>query len=183
MVIGGVDEVGRGCLAGPVVAGAVILNSPIQGLDDSKKLTKKKREILFSQILESAVCSIGIIWSSEIDQLNILNATKKAMQIAISRLSVRPDYLRIDGMSLEIDIENKGIIGGDSLYPEIMAASIIAKVTRDEIMRSFDFIYPEFRFGKNMGYGTKHHLNLINNHQYTPIHRKSFNPLKSLLQA
>jgi len=183
MVISGVDEVGRGCLAGPVVAGAVILKSPIEGLNDSKKLTKKKRKILFSKILENAVCSIGIVWSNEIDQLNILNATKKAMQIAISRLSIRPDFVRIDGMSLEIDIENKGIVKGDTLYPEIMAASIIAKVTRDEIMRSFDFIYPEFRFGKNMGYGTKHHLNLINNHQYTPIHRRSFNPLKSLLQS
>ena len=162
MIIAGVDEVGRGCLAGPVVAAAVILKNSITGLNDSKKLSKKKREILYREIVENATSvSISIKWNDYIDKFNIKVASEHAMIDSINLLSVKPDKVLIDGFSLDIDIENEGVIKGDQKFEQIMAASIIAKVTRDEIMRSFHYIYPEYDFMSNSGYGTKKHLKAL----------------------
>jgi ribonuclease HII len=180
MIIAGVDEVGRGCLAGPVVAAAVILKNSITSLNDSKKLSKKKREILYDDIIEnSQSVSIGIKWNDYIDKHNIKVASEHAMIDAINSLSVRPDKVLVDGFSLDIDIKNEGIIKGDQKFEQIMAASIIAKVTRDEIMRSFHYIYPEYDFLSNSGYGTKKHLNALEQYSHTPIHRLTFKPLSN----
>ena len=180
MIIAGVDEVGRGCLAGPVVAAAVILKNSITSLNDSKKLSKKKREILYDNIIEnSQSVSIGIKWNDYIDKHNIKVASEHAMIDAINSLSVRPDKVLVDGFSLDIDIKNEGIIKGDQKFEQIMAASIIAKVTRDEIMRSFHYIYPEYDFLSNSGYGTKKHLNALEQYSHTPIHRLTYKPLSN----
>ena len=180
MIIAGVDEVGRGSLAGPVVAAAVILNDSIDSLNDSKKLSKKKREVLYSEILENATSvAVGVKWNDYIDKHNIKVASEDAMKDAISSLKVRPDKVLIDGFSLDIQIENEGIIKGDQKYHQIMAASIIAKVTRDEIMRSFHYIYPEYDFKSNNGYGTKKHLEALKKYSFTPIHRQTFKPISS----
>jgi len=180
MIIAGVDEVGRGCLAGPVVAAAVILNKSIDSLNDSKKLSKKKREVLYSEILENCTSvAVGVKWNDYIDKYNIKIASEDAMKQAISSLSVRPDKVLVDGFSLDIQIENEGIIKGDQKYEQIMAASIIAKVTRDEIMRSFHYIYPQYDFISNSGYGTKKHLEALDKYSYTPIHRLTFKPISS----
>ena len=180
MIIAGVDEVGRGCLAGPVVAAAVILNNSIDSLNDSKKLSKKKREFLYSEILENcASVAVGVKWNDYIDKHNIKIASEDAMKDAISSLSVRPDKVLVDGFSLDIQIENEGIIKGDQKYEQIMAASIIAKVTRDEIMRSFHYIYPQYDFISNSGYGTKKHLEALDKYSYTPIHRLTFKPIST----
>ena len=180
MIIAGVDEVGRGCLAGPVIAAAVILNNTIDSLNDSKKLSKKKREVLYIKILENATSvAIGVKWNDYIDKHNIKVASEDAMKEAISSLSVRPDKVLVDGFSLDIQIENEGIIKGDQKYEQIMAASIIAKVTRDEIMRSFHYIYPEYDFMSNSGYGTKKHLKALEKYSYTPIHRLTFKPIST----
>ena len=178
MIIAGVDEVGRGCLAGPVVAAAVILNDSINSLNDSKKLSKKKREVLYSEILENAT-AVGMKWNDYIDKHNIKVASEDAMKDAISSLKVRPDKVLVDGFSLDIQIENEGIIKGDQKYHQIMAASIIAKVTRDEIMLSFHYIYPEYDFKSNNGYGTKKHLEALKKYSFTPIHRLTFKPISS----
>ena len=176
----GCDEAGRGCLAGPVVAAAVILKNSITSLNDSKKLSKKKREILYDNIIEnSQSVSIGIKWNDYIDKHNIKVASEHAMIDAINSLSVRPDKVLVDGFSLDIDIKNEGIIKGDQKFEQIMAASIIAKVTRDEIMRSFHYIYPEYDFLSNSGYGTKKHLNALEQYSHTPIHRLTFKPLSN----
>ena len=180
MIIAGVDEVGRGCLAGPVLAAAVILNDSIDSLNDSKKLSKKKREILYDEILENcASVAVGVKWNDYIDKHNIKIASEDAMKDAISSLSIRPDKVLIDGFSLDIQIENEGIIKGDQKYEQIMAASIIAKVTRDEIMRSFHYIYPQYDFISNSGYGTKKHLEALEQYSYTPIHRLTFKPIST----
>jgi len=180
MIIAGVDEVGRGCLAGPVVAAAVILNNSIDSLNDSKKLSKKKREVLYGKILENATSvAVGVKWNDYIDEHNIKIASEDAMKDAISSLSVKPDKVLVDGFSLDIQIENEGIIKGDQKYEQIMAASIIAKVTRDEIMRSFHYIYPQYDFISNSGYGTKKHLEALDKYSYTPIHRLTFKPISS----
>ena len=178
MIIAGVDEVGRGCLAGPVVAAAVILGSPIENLNDSKKLTKKKRAFLYQKILDTALStSIGIKWNDYIDKHNIKIASEHAMVDAIKQLNVKPDKILVDGFTLEIGEHNEGIIKGDQKIQEIMAASIVAKVTRDEIMRSFHYIYPEYDFISNNGYGTKKHLKALKENSYTPIHRLTFKPI------
>ena len=180
MIIAGVDEVGRGCLAGPVVAAAVILENSITDLNDSKKLSKKKREVLYSEILENATSvAVGVKWSDYIDKHNIKVASEHAMIDAINSLNVKPNKVLIDGFSLDIDIENEGIIKGDQKFEQIMAASIIAKVTRDEIMRSFHYIYPEYDFMSNSGYGTKKHLKALEKYSYTPIHRLTFKPIST----
>ena len=178
MIIAGVDEAGRGCLAGPVVAAAVILSSPIENLNDSKKLSKKMREIIYQKILDTAQSvSIGIKWNDYIDKYNIKIASEHAMIDAIKRLNVKPDKILVDGFTLEIDVYNEGIIKGDQKIQQIMAASIVAKVTRDEIMRSFHYIYPEYDFISNNGYGTKKHLKALKENSYTPIHRLTFKPI------
>ena len=176
--IGGADEVGRGPLAGPVVCAAVILpkDCTIEGIDDSKKLSEKKREELYQKIIDEAVAySIEFVFHDEIDEINILQATKKCMAKAINNLKVEPDMMLIDALTgLEINCPSKGIIHGDAVCYSIGAASIIAKVTRDRYMVDMDKIYPEYGFAKNKGYGTKEHMDALRNIGPCPIHRKSF---------
>ncbi len=179
-IIAGVDEAGRGPLAGPVVAAAVILSkTKIEGLRDSKKLSAKKRETLFHEINNKAIAiGVGIVSEKEIDETNILVATHKAMQIALGRLNPKPTFALIDGYKLPNQIiPNKGIIKGDTKVEEIMASSIIAKVTRDNIMLEYDKIFPEFGFAKHKGYGTKQHMRTLFELKATPIHRRSFKPV------
>ncbi len=180
-IVAGVDEAGRGPLAGPVVAAAVILkqNHSIVGLRDSKKLSPKKRDKLFFEIQEySESIGIGIVDEGEIDRSNILKSTYKAMQISLGRLRPKPDSALIDGFPLPNQIiPNEGIIKGDSKIDEIMAASIIAKVTRDNIMLKYDKIFPEYGFAQHKGYGTKGHLESLVKWKASPIHRKSFKPV------
>ena len=185
-IICGVDEAGRGPLAGPVVAAAVILptNHNIIGLNDSKKLTVKKRNIFFKQISHSAEVSIGIVSHRTIDKINILNATYLAMEKAILGLNTNPDLSLIDGYGLpNKSINNEGIIKGDSKIESISAASIIAKVTRDKLMHQIDPIFPIFKFDKHKGYGTKYHMDILKKYKATLIHRKSFAPVKNNLPA
>ncbi len=177
--IAGVDEVGRGCLAGAVVAAAVILNlsKPIpEGLNDSKKLTAKKRESLDAQIRETAVCfAVGQIEADEIDRINILQATRKAMISAIGKLNPAADFLLIDALQLkELNLPQKAIIHGDAISASIAAASIIAKTYRDNLMRELDKTYPEYGFAKHVGYGTKAHFEALRTHGACPLHRQSF---------
>lgn len=176
--IAGVDEVGRGPLAGSVYAAAVILNPDIYilGVKDSKKLSPKKREILSDEIKAKALSySIGFATVDEIDNLNILNATKLAMERAINSLKIKPEYILIDALKLKkICIPQISIIKGDDLSASIGAASIIAKVKRDEYMRNIASLYPEYMFDKNKGYGTKDHINAIKKFGLCPIHRKAF---------
>jgi len=174
-LIAGVDEVGRGCLAGPVIASAVILKKNISGLDDSKKLSSKKREELSKIILENSYFAFGSASEEEIDDINILQASLLAMKRAILKLEVMPEKVLIDGNQIpKMDLQIQAIIGGDSLIAEISAASIIAKVYRDNLMIGFDKDYPEYGFGKHKGYGTKYHLDSIKNYGACPIHRKTF---------
>lgn len=180
--IAGVDEVGRGPLAGPVVTAAVILNKDCQlyELNDSKKLSAKKREALYEQIMDQAVAvSIGICSAEEIDQYNIYEATKIAMKSAINQLAVQPDYVLLDAMQLDISQPQKKLIHGDARSISIAAASIIAKVTRDRMMESYSKQYPYYDFENNMGYGTPKHLDGLKKHGICSIHRKSFEPIKS----
>ena len=182
----GVDEAGRGPLAGPVVAAAVILPSHhnIDSIKDSKKLSEKKRQIVYNNIMDVADVSIGIVSNRTIDKINILNATYLAMEKAISGLDTIPDISLIDGYALpNKDIKSEGIIGGDNIVDCISAASIIAKVTRDEIMTKMDPIFPEFKFRDHKGYGTKYHMNTLSIQKATPIHRKSFRPVKKNLPS
>ena len=182
MLIAGVDEVGRGALAGPVVAAAVILNNDIDGLNDSKKLTEKKRNTLFQIINDTALSiAVGIKWNDYIDDVNIKVASEHAMIDAINSLSLQPDKVMVDGFPLDIPIENEGIIKGDQKIRSIMAASIIAKVTRDEIMRSFHYIYPMYGFNKNKGYGTKQHYDALKEYSYVSIHRETFKPISGMI--
>ncbi len=179
-IIAGVDEAGRGPLAGPVVAAAVILSDDkIEGLRDSKKLSAKKRGTLFQEINDKAAAvGIGIISEKEIDNTNILAATHKAMQMALGRLNQKPTLALIDGYKLPNQvIPNKGIIKGDTKIESIMAGSIIAKVTRDTIMLEYDKIFPEYGFAKHKGYGTKQHMEALIKLKATPIHRRSFKPV------
>lgn len=182
-MIAGIDEAGRGPLAGPVVAAAVILpaNSFIEGIDDSKKISLKKREALFKVIAEKALgIGIGIIDNETIDEINILNATKMAMKRAVQKNPISPEYLLIDAVNLaDINIKQTGINKGDSLSISIAAASIVAKVTRDKIMDRFHRIYPQYGFIHHKGYGTKEHYENIKKYGLTPIHRKSF--LKNIM--
>ena len=180
----GVDEAGRGPLAGPVCAAAVILpeDIEIEGLNDSKKLSEKKRELLFDVIKEKAV-SYAIAFGSveEIEEFNILEATFMAMNRAIDSLEVKPDYALIDGNRVPkgIKIDCETVIKGDAKSSSIAAASILAKVTRDRLLLEYDKEYPQYNFKKHKGYGTKEHTSLILEHGVSPVHRRSF--LKKLL--
>ena len=180
--VAGVDEVGRGPLAGPVVAGAVVLpeKHEIEGLMDSKKLTKKKREMLYPIILAEALgTGIGIVSVQKIDEINIREATFLAMERALGNLPMVPHSAVIDGESLKSQIiPNKGIIKGDDKIDSIKAASIIAKVTRDRIMLHYGKIFPEYGFEQNSGYGTKVHMEALHKYKSTPIHRRTFSPVK-----
>jgi ribonuclease HII len=181
--IAGVDEAGRGPLAGPVVAAAVILNpeQPILDLNDSKLLSRKKRTVLFGEIKTKAMAfGIGICSVTEIEQLNILQATLLAMHKAVDNLAIKPDHVLVDGNMLpKWSFNAKAIIKGDQTEPAISAASIIAKVTRDNLMVDLDQQYPQYGFAKHKGYGTKAHVNAILQHGKTTQHRDSF--LKKIL--
>ena len=177
-IIAGLDEAGRGPLAGPVVAAAVILDCsiPIPGVNDSKKLSEAKREYLYEEIKNKALdYSVGIVDEKTIDEINILNATYLAMEKALGGLKLKPECLLLDAVSLrDIPIPQVPIIKGDSKSLSIAAASIIAKVERDRIISSYDSIYPEYMFGKHKGYGTKVHIESIKKFGLLPIHRRSF---------
>ena len=179
--IAGIDEAGRGPFAGPVVAAACVLNledpeKEILYLNDSKKLSEKRREALFKEIVEKAVCyGIGIVDSKTIDEINILQATYRAMQIAVSKLNPRPDFVLADAVTIpNIGVEQEAIIKGDAKSVSIAAASILAKVTRDHIMYEYDKEFPEYGFASNKGYGTKAHIEAIKEYGMLPIHRRSF---------
>ena len=177
-LIAGVDEVGRGCLAGPVVAACCILPQQysLPGLNDSKKLSPKKRETLFKLIQEQALAySIAFIDSGKIDQINILQASLLAMRQSIESINLQPDYVLIDGRdALQISIPQKPIINGDSLSPVISAASILAKVTRDNFMAEQEAVFPGFTFAQHKGYGTRQHLAELKQYGPSVIHRRSF---------
>ncbi|MBR6700611.1 MAG: ribonuclease HII [Firmicutes bacterium] len=181
--IAGIDEVGRGPLAGPVVAAAVILPEEFDviGINDSKKLSEKKRDELFDVIKEKALAySFGVVDNEVIDEINILEATKKAMKEAVMRLGIEPDHLLIDAVKLaDVDIPQTSIIKGDEKSISVAAASILAKVTRDRMMVEYSEEYPHYAFEKNKGYGTKAHYEGIEKAGICPIHRKTF--LKKIL--
>ena len=184
-LIAGVDEVGRGPLAGPVVAAAVILPKlcKIKGLNDSKKIPKSKHEAIYNQVMKEAVAvGIGIKDNYVIDDVNIYEATKLAMIEAIEKLNPQPEHLLIDAMNLDSPIEQTSIIKGDANSLSIAAASIIAKVTRDKMMADYEQEFPGYAFAKNAGYGTKEHLSGIDKFGVTPIHRRSFEPIKSIIK-
>ena len=177
--IAGIDEAGRGPLAGPVVVGCVIMpkNSFIEGVNDSKKISEKKREKLYDEITNEAIAwSVGIVDQNEIDEINILNATKKALTMAIQNLDVKPERILVDALE-HIDtcgIPYTSIIKGDAKNYSIAAASIIAKVTRDRIMYEWDKIYPQYGFSSHKGYGTAKHIQAIKENGICMLHRKSF---------
>ena len=174
----GIDEVGRGPLAGPVVAGAVILpkDCDILYLNDSKQLSEKKREELYDVIMEKAVATgLGLVAPERIDEINILQATYEAMRQAIGNLSVQPDLLLNDAVTIpKVNIRQVPIIKGDAKSISIAAASIIAKVTRDRLMIQYDSVFPEYGFASNKGYGAAAHIEALRKYGPTPIHRKSF---------
>lgn len=179
MSAAGVDEAGRGPLAGPVVAAAVILPFPPPvgiGFKDSKKLTPKARERLVMEVYRCArAVGVGLVWPSEIDRVNIHRASLLAMERAIERLSVRPDILLVDGkFPVKSAIEQKTIVSGDSLSVSVAAASIVAKTTRDAIMASYDHSFPEYKFASHKGYGTREHMDAIDEHGPASMHRMSF---------
>ncbi|MBU0507068.1 ribonuclease HII [bacterium] len=182
--IAGIDEAGRGAWAGPVVAAAAIMpyNIIIDDINDSKKLTPKKRDVLYDQIIQNCISyGVGMISSELIDQINILEATKKAMLMAVSQLKQTPDYLLVDGnMTLNSIIQNEGVIDGDAKSYAIAAASIIAKVTRDRLMCSLSKTFPEYYFEKHKGYGTKVHQEALKQNGILTIHRKSYAPIAKL---
>lgn len=184
-LIAGVDEVGRGPLVGAVVTAAVILdpNNPIEGLADSKKLSEKKRLLLAEEIKAKAICwSLGRAEPEEIDQLNILHATMLAMQRAVAGLNIQPDFVLVDGNRIPtLPMPAQAVIKGDSLVAEISAASILAKVARDQEMDELDEQYPEYGFAKHKGYPTKLHFEKLAQFGATPFHRKSFAPVKKIL--
>lgn len=182
IIIAGIDEAGRGPLAGDVVAAAVILpqNHKIIGLDDSKKVPLKKRLALREEIMEHADYGVGIATAKEIDTHNIYEATKIAMQRALDNLSRRPEHLLIDAMTLDNGVPQTSIIKGDAVSNSIAAASIIAKTTRDLMMEEYAAEYPEYGFLNHKGYGTKVHLEALEKYGATPIHRKTFEPVKSM---
>ena len=184
-LIAGVDEVGRGPLAGPVVAAAVILpkGSKIPGLNDSKKIPKSKHKEIYEAVLQEAIAiGIGVKDNQVIDQVNIYEATKLAMMEAIGQLDPQPQHLLIDAMKLDLAISQTFIIKGDANSLSIAAASIVAKVTRDQMMEDLDQLYPGYNFAQNAGYGTANHLAGLDQLGVTPIHRRSFEPIKSMCE-
>ena len=184
-LIAGVDEVGRGPLAGPVVAAAVILPKAckIPGLNDSKKIPKAKHKEIYEAVLQNAIAiGVGVKDNHVIDQVNIYEATKLAMMEAIGQLEPQPQHLLIDAMKLDLPISQTSIIKGDANSLSIAAASIVAKVTRDQMMEDFDREYPGYDFAQNAGYGTAKHLAGLDQLGVTPIHRRSFEPVKSMCE-
>jgi ribonuclease HII len=183
-VIAGLDEAGRGPLAGPVVAAAVVLpeRGRWKGVDDSKKLSAGQREEMFSLLLEKALAvGVGIVEAQEIDRLNILQASLKAMQLAVEKLPLPPDFLLIDGIhSLRLPLPQQTIPKGDQRCLTIAAASIVAKVTRDRLMTAYHDQYPQYNFGRHKGYGTKEHLQAIRKYGCCPLHRRSFRTIYQL---
>ena len=183
--IGGIDEVGRGPLVGPVVAACVILpkNYQLDGLTDSKKLSEKKREKFYDILKQDAIAiGIGVVSEKKIDEINIYEATKLAMQEAIKHLKVKPDYLLIDAMKLETDIPATSIIKGDAKSLSIAAASVIAKVTRDRMLIELDKKYPMYDFKHNKGYPTKKHLEATKKYGIIVEHRRSYGPIFNYLK-
>lgn len=188
MKIAGTDEAGRGPLIGSVVAAAVILDphNPIEGLNDSKKLTEKKREKLFVEIQEKALAwAIAEATSGEIDEFNILQASLLAMRRAVEQLSIQPDHVLVDGNKIPTGLSMgcEAVVGGDALHAEISAASILAKVTRDRQMVALDAKYPQYGFAKHKGYPTKAHFEAIAQYGVVDEHRRSFGPVKKALDA
>jgi len=186
MLVAGVDEAGRGPLVGSVVAAAVILdpNKPIQGLNDSKKLTEKKREKLFIEIQEKAIAwAIAEATHQEIDELNILQASLLAMRRAVEALKTVPEHVLVDGNKVPkgLSMSCDAVVGGDALHAEISAASILAKVTRDHEMVELDKQYPQFGFAKHKGYPTKAHFDAIAEHGVIDQHRRSYSPVRKAL--
>jgi ribonuclease HII len=182
--IAGIDEAGRGPLAGPVVAAAVILRPGVtfRYVNDSKKLSEKQRNLALEEIKEHALSiKIALVSVDEIDRINIYRATKLAMQSAIEGLPLTPDFLLIDAMPIELTIPQRNIIKGDTLSISIAAASIVAKTTRDQYMREMDGLFPQYGFRDHKGYGTKKHIEAIRQYGITPIHRKTFRPVKDML--
>ena len=184
-LVAGIDEVGRGCIAGPVAAAAVILpvDFYLPGVNDSKLLSEKKRLQMAAIVKQEAMAwSVVMISSRRIDEKNILQATKEAMRLAVIELLPRPDFLLIDAVRIpDIDIKQYPIIKGDSLSISIACASIVAKVERDSSMRAFDHLYPGYGFSKHKGYATREHILALDNFGPSPIHRVSFEPVKSIL--
>lgn len=183
-LIAGVDEVGRGPLVGPVVACAVILpiNYNLPGLNDSKKLTEKKRDYYFDILIRDAISiGIGVVSEKEIDEINILQASKKAMIIAINNLKIKPEYILIDAVKLDISIPSLSIIKGDAKSLSIAASSVIAKVTRDRMMLELDKEYPEYGYKKHKGYPTKYHLECLKKYGVNSHYRFTFKPISDLI--
>ena len=181
----GVDEVGRGPLVGPVVASAVILpkNYYIEGLTDSKKLSKKKRESFFEIINKDALAiGIGVVDNKKIDEINILEASRLAMKIAVNNLKIKPDVILTDAMKLDMGIDEEDIIKGDLKSITISAASVVAKVTRDKMMEELHEKYPMYNFIKNNGYPTKEHVEAIKKYGIIEEHRKTFSPIKDIIK-
>lgn len=170
------DEAGRGPLAGPVVAACCILplDCMIDGINDSKKLSEPKREKLYCEITASAVFKVSVIPQEVIDEINILRATKRAMAECIENMPEKPELVLIDAVDVKVSVPIKSIIKGDAQSYNIAAASIIAKVTRDRLMRDYDNLYPQYGFAKNKGYGTKEHIEALKKCGPCPLHRKSF---------
>ena len=185
-LIGGVDEVGRGPLVGPVVAACVILpvNYELEGLDDSKKISEKKRDKLYDIIMEDAISvGVGIVGPEKIDEINILEASRLAMKLAIENMDVKPEFVLSDAMKLtNIDIPYKDIIHGDALSLSIAAGSVIAKVTRDRMMYELDKEYPEYEFAKHKGYPTKAHLEKIKEYGVLKNYRFTYKPVSDLIK-
>lgn len=183
-VIAGVDEVGRGALAGPVVTAAVILNpaDAIAGIRDSKQLTSLQRERLAVEIRNRSLAwSVDLIGNEEVDRLNVLQATRVSMRSSLGKLAIRPDLVLIDAVVLDVlDIPAKSLIKGDELSANIGAASIVAKVYRDEWMRKMGQVYPDYGFEKNKGYGTRQHLSALEKSGICPLHRRTFRPITGL---
>ena len=177
-LIAGVDEAGRGPLAGPVAVASVIMpldKDIIEGVNDSKKLTEKKREKLFDEIIEKAIAyHIELVDHKTIDEINILNATKLGMKTCIEKLSIKPDLVLIDAVKLDVQVPTESIIKGDAKSYNIACASILAKVSRDRLMLELDEIYPEYGFKKHKGYGTKAHIEALKQYGKCEIHRDSF---------
>lgn len=185
-LIAGTDEAGRGPLVGPVVASAVILpmNYQLDGLNDSKQLSEKKREKFYDILMHDAISiGIGIVDNKEIDKINILEASRKAMNIAINNLNIKPDYILTDAMKLDRDVPVLPIIHGDALSLSIAAASVIAKVTRDRIMVELDKEYPQYEFAKHKGYPTKKHLELMKKYGIIDEYRMSYKPVKDIIEG
>ena len=184
-LVAGVDEAGRGPLAGPVVAAAVILDerSPIKGLADSKQLTAARRERLYDEIRAKALCcSVALASVEEIDQLNILQATMLAMRRAVQGLRLKPSKVLVDGNRLPpLDVLAEAIVSGDALVPAISAASILAKVTRDRLLCELHLLHPEYGFDRHKGYGTAQHMQALKKHGALAVHRRSFAPVARAL--